>query len=97
MLSRDRNQFGRISLSPVSDDGGHGATGDTLDSLDNFTHGTPMSGTQIQRNRLAIAQVFQRLHMGIRQVGDMNIVANAGSVGGRVVIAHDLERPSCSA
>ena len=70
----------------------HRLAGDALDRRDNGANGMANAGAEIERVRIAAGQQFpQGPNMGIGKVGHMNVVADGGAVGGRIVGAENIE------
>src|SRR6185312_14467694 len=64
-----------------------------LDAVDYFAHRIATSGTQVEFGALSPAlQIIQCLDMTVREVADVNVIANAGAVGCGVIVAEDLQR-----
>lgn len=71
---------------------GHGAGRYFPHRPDNLTHGVTLPCSQVQRTAFSSArQVFQRPHVGVRQVCDMNVVADGGTVRGGIIRAINLD------
>ncbi len=63
-----------------------------LDRVDHFEHRIAVAIAAIERRAgAAVAQVIQRGAMGAGQIGDVDVVADAGAVGRRIVGAEDLQ------
>jgi len=54
--------------------------GDAPASVHHFAHAVPTSRAEIQLHPPARLQLFERFDMGIAQVVDVDVVANAGAV-----------------
>ena len=66
---------------------------DPLDRRDDVAHRRgPLGADVVGGRRAALLQPRERAHVRIRQVGDVNVVAQAGAVRRRVVLAEDVER-----
>src|SRR5204863_8288857 len=65
--------------------------GDFLDSPNDFAHGIALASSQVVMESRAWLEFFQDEEMSVRQVIDMNIVANTGPVGGWIVGAENLD------
>ena len=53
-------------------------------------NGVPLSRAQIHRRRLGLAKVLESENMGVGEVIYVNVIADAGAVGGRVIGAKDF-------
>jgi hypothetical protein len=62
---------------------------DTLNRLDHFKHRKAVAVAAIER-RPTGSQVAQGVEMGVHQVADMDVVADTGAVGRRVIRAENL-------
>src|SRR6516162_1567578 len=71
---------------------GEGATGYAADRLDRFQHGIAAAVAAIQRHGgSAVAQVGQRCAMGLCEIADVDEIADAASVGCRIVGAVNVD------
>jgi len=87
-----RNQDRRVAGSSSFDCVGDRPAGLGLGHLDDFEYGVALLGTQVECVAAGIArQVLQRPTVGIRQVGDVHEVADAGAVPGGIVVAENLQ------
>src|SRR5258705_13913358 len=60
--------------------------------MDHFKDGISVARSQIEGDRIAtFLEMLQGSHVRIGQVVDVNVVANAGSIGSGIVSAEDLE------
>ena len=58
----------------------HAASGNTLRSLYDFKYRVPLAGAKIRGQRLAaVLEILQRSNMGIGQIADVDVVANANA------------------
>ncbi len=76
-----------------------GMAGDAAGGFDDFEHAEAFSVAQVvdQRRKVSgrirglIHQGFQGQQVGIGEVGDVDVVADAGAVGSGVVVAEDFD------
>ena len=60
--------------------------------MDDIQHAVAVAGAQVADEQAGLLlQLFDGSNMAAGQVDNMNVVAHAGSVGGRVVIAKDVD------
>jgi hypothetical protein len=80
---RIRDQRRWIARSPCAAHDGDGQARDTLRGFDHLVDGCAEPVTQIVSpgRSATFRQRLERADVGSRQVGDVNVVANAGSVG----------------
>ena len=77
-------------LTPTDDATGHVEARYPFNRVQDFPHREAPPGTEIDRDAVAAAeQVPHGGHVRIREIGDVDIVANGGTVRGRVVAAED--------
>src|SRR5262245_7667965 len=63
----------------------------TLDSVDHVQHRKTAAVTAIERHRSAtVAQIGERIDMRCDEIGDVNIIPDAGAIRRRVVGAEDI-------
>ena len=65
---------------------------DTPGRFDHFLHAESLSTPQIANHPVISFQRIQGKQVGIRQVGNMDIVPDASPVSGRVIVAEDFDR-----
>src|SRR5262249_20841423 len=65
---------------------------DALDDVDHLADGITASVAAITRKALAAAsEIGERGHMRVDEVADLDVVAQAGAVAGRIILAEDVE------
>ena len=70
----------------------HAAAGDALDRVNHLSHRMRLTRPQVVRARLpCLDQDVERPHVGIGQIGHVDIVAQAGSVRRRIIVAEHLQ------
>src|SRR5438046_2479669 len=72
------------------------ASGDARDGVDDFAHRMRMTGAEVVRARLPrLDDRLERFHVRVGEIGHVHVVAQAGAVGRRVVVAeHGEARPA---
>src|SRR4051794_3789262 len=65
---------------------------DAFDCSDHLFHGISCAGAEIHRRWFAFGQIFKAKHMRLSKICHVNVVANASSVGGGIVIAKNVQR-----
>ena len=71
----------------------NGSPGDPLDGGDHILHRRGTLGADVVgRGRSALLQPGQRANMRVGQIGHVDVVAQAGAVGRRIVLAEDVDR-----
>ena len=83
------HQFRRIARTPGSDVGGDRMPRHAPAGVDHLPHTVPAPRAEIELQPAARPQLFQRFDMRIPQIVDVNVVANTGTVGSRIVVAED--------
>src|SRR5688572_7020769 len=83
------NKFRRIARTPRSDDLGDRAAGYFASSLDHFAHAVAAACAEIHLEGRARLQLLESCQMCRRQVFDMDVVADARSIGSRIIAAED--------
>ncbi|CAB4594766.1 unannotated protein [freshwater metagenome] len=82
----------RVARTATDDLVRHGATGDPLGRTDHVEDAAADAGADVERHRLAARrEVVQRAHVCVGEVLDVDVVADAGAVGGGVVVAEHLD------
>ena len=72
--------------------GGDLPAGDFPGGVDDLFHGVTVAAAQIEHAAFAaLVQMFQGQQMGFRQIPDVDIVPDAGAVGGGIVVAVDAD------
>src|SRR5947207_2760172 len=65
--------------------------GDPFDSLHNLPDRVPRSGTKIESSaRPSLNKVLHRSDVSLREIGDVNVVANRRAIGGLIIVPEDL-------
>ena len=82
------DEFGGVSGAARSGGRGDGVLCDTAGGFQNFFDGETASRSKVDS---ACEIGKEGSEMGVREIGHMDIVADAGSVRGRIIIAKDLE------
>ena len=89
----------RIAWAAFSALDRHRPAGDLFDGRDQFLDGRAVAGAEVDGDRLAtLQQIIYGAHMGIGEIVDVDVVADAGAVAGVVVLAEDREEfaaPEC--
>ena len=75
--------------SPRPDDRGDGMTGDAARGFDHFKNRVTAAVAQIVAHKRPVNQSSQRQHVRRRQVFDVDVVPDAGAVGGGIIIAEN--------
>ena len=66
--------------------------GNFFDRGDDFAHRTALARAQVcGEGFVAGLQMIESLNMRLSEIGDMNVVSNAGTVGGGIVGSEDLQ------
>ena len=82
----------RITGPPRCQFAPHAASGNTFRSLYDFKYRVPLAGPKIRDQGFAtVLQILQRSNMGIRQIADVDVVANAGAVRSWIVRSVNLQ------
>src|SRR5690349_1965906 len=82
---------GRVPGAAWGDGRGTVVAGDGVDVVDHLAHGDALAAADVD-GELASGARLQGAgggHVGLGQVGDVDVVADAGAVGGVVVVAED--------
>src|SRR6476469_5520015 len=87
-----RHKRGWIAGAAVLDLGGNGVTGDLPAGLDDLSNREPCATAEVVDAVAAGLGVFEGEQVCLGEVGDVDVVADAGAVGGRVVLAVDVDR-----
>ncbi len=91
-LARVGDERRRVARAPRRLAPRDGAPGDALGRLDHRAHGMACARAEIEREAVAaLEQMRQRQHVRVGQVLDMDIVADGGAVGRRIVGAEDVD------
>lgn len=67
------------------------ATAGLFKGLDDIEHAVAGPGAEVHRKALRLVQAGQRLEMPERQIDNVNVVAHAGAIRRRVIVAPDLQ------
>ena len=88
---RGTDQVRRIARATAHDGLLERQAGDLLDLIDDLAHGGAFAGADIEGVVLALVavQILQGGDVGVGQIGDVDVVAHAGAVRSRVVVAED--------
>ena len=94
---RPRDEHRRVAGSTGADGVRHGPTGGRLGRREHLADREAAAVAQVERERLVRARIAGRgglegEEMGLREVGDVDVVADARPVRGRVVVAEDGQR-----
>src|SRR5215469_9889391 len=82
------HERGRIAVAPGPELVGHFASGYFLNSLDDFDDRVPLTGSDVLFRRPGSgSQGFDRGNMSVREIRDMDVVTDAGTVSRGVVVA----------
>ena len=85
------NQHRRISQTARNDTLWH-RPADFFNGIYDFFDRRASSCTQVEKDRASlICQVFQRQRVGLTQIVHVDVVANAGAIGSRIVIPKNLQ------
>ena len=98
-LAGGGHQLGRIARPPWRHMGQQAPPGDRLGGFDHLLHRIAGAVAQVVDQRLAgglaalpqAQQALQPQHVGIGQITDMDVVADAGAIRRRIVIPEDLQ------
>ena len=91
-LARRRVENGRIAGTPRRDRPGHSAAGDPPDRVDDFADRVRAARPQVVRRRLvSLDGSFERLDVGVGEIAHVDVIAKAGAVRRRVVVAEHLQ------
>jgi hypothetical protein len=75
-IARSGYQHGRISSAARPLAKWYGARRNLPHGVDNLAHGISMASSEVQRAALATSgKVFQRPHVGVAEVSDVDIIA----------------------
>src|SRR5262249_43055414 len=86
------DERGRVARPPRPDPHRDIAAGDAAGDVDQLAHRPAASGADVERTAGAAAdQVAPRAYVRVGEVADVDVVANAGAVRGRIVVAEDRE------
>lgn len=86
------NQAGRVAFAARTVADGDFPAGDFFSRFQDFPDGKPQAGSQIEAFRgAALHQVVHRSQVGVRQVVDVDVVADAGAVRRIVIRAEDFD------
>lgn len=83
-------QHGGVAGPAAGDDDRHRLAGDATDGVDDLFDRMPAAGPDIVGDA-ACLEVVQGEDVGLGQVGHVDVVADAGAIGGRIVGAEQLE------
>ena len=88
---RGADQVRRIACATGHDGLFERQAGDLLDLIDDLTHGGAFAGADVEGVVLAFiaVQILQGGDVGVGQIGDVDVVAHAGAIRSRVVVAED--------
>src|SRR5204863_7624402 len=91
-LVRRRVEDGRVARTPRRERPRHLPAGDALDRVDHFEHRMRAAGSEVVRPRLArLGDGPERPDVRVREIGDMNVVAQTRAIRRRIVIAEHLQ------
>jgi hypothetical protein len=89
---RARDERGRIARTAAGNPHLEIGAEHLLDAIDDFQHRDAMAVAAIAGETFAtFAQVGERHEMRRDQIGDLNIVADAGAIPGRIIGAEDFK------
>ena len=89
-----RDDRGRITRAPPDLVNRKIDPGHALDDVDDLLDGRAVPIAAIaDQGRPAAPEIGERGHMGVDQVGDVDVVAHAGAVSRRIVLAEYVEAP----
>ena len=86
-----RDEGGGVARAPGAHVGRDRVAGDVADRVQHLLHGEAGARAQVVDLVLAGPRRVQRLQVGVGEVGDVDVVADARAVGGGVVVAVDDE------
>ena len=82
-----------VSGPAVSPLDGELSSADLAHHFDDFRHRVALIVAQIERRTVvALAKIFESENVGVGQVGDVNVVADASAVRRRIVVAENADR-----
>ena len=94
-LAADRlvvgDQRGDVAWPPGPDHGRDRVAGHHPRHLDHLAHRIALADAQIEGHPALLVERLERQNVGVGQVGDVDVVADAGTVRGRIVVAIDLD------
>ena len=89
---RRRVEDGRIARTPRRERPGHLPAGDVLDRIDHLAHRMRVAGSEVVRPGLArLGDRIECADVRVREIGDMNIVAQTRAIRRRIVVAEHLQ------
>src|SRR5271170_2999724 len=81
------HQFGSVPGSPWFFDGWYGPSDNLFTSINHLSHGIAVPIAEVVE---ALPARLQGENVGLRQINDMNVIANAGAVGRRIIDPKNL-------
>src|ERR1017187_944617 len=75
---------------------GDGMAGDPAGRFDDFANAEALAVAEVQDEAVVRFEPAQGQQMGVGQIGDMDVIADAGAVGGGIVVAIDADRLAAS-
>ena len=85
------NEDGGVSRAAGTDLDGDGVTGDAARRFDDFEHGEARAIAEVVDELLSLRKRLKSKEMGVGQIFDMDVVADAGTVRGGVIVAVDFD------
>src|SRR3990170_2620162 len=91
-LVRRGHEARRVTGSAWGDLGGDRVTGDAPRGFDDFADGVPRTIAEVVDLPRAVVESLQGQQVCADEVGDVDIVTNAGAVRSRIVVSEDVGR-----
>ena len=85
------DQLGGIARPPGADLLGYRVPRHSPTCLNHFPNTMPSAGPQIQTHPFARLQLLEGQHVSFAEIIHVNVVANAGAVGSRIVVPEDRD------
>src|SRR5882672_4087828 len=85
------DEHGGITRTTWAELAGNFAAGDALRRADHFENGEAAAVADVERFAGNAVDRFERANVGIRDVEDVDVIANASAVGGGIVRAENID------
>src|SRR5947209_1087163 len=85
------DEDGGISRSAFVLFNSDGTAGDATNGVDDLAYGESLTAPEVVDETAVLAEGFEGEHVGIGEIADVDVVANAGSVLGGIVLTEDLD------
>ncbi len=83
------DQAGGVAVAARFDFDGDGVAGDAARGFDDLLDGEAVAVAEVVDHAVAVGEGVEREDVSVGEVGDVDVVADAGAVGGEVVVAED--------